>query len=135
MALRAHSGATVTVTNITTSDILTDTTNASGEYTVDAANFTNGYSDGDYLTVVCDYGSTGVAIDSDEYGHRLNIQEDRPAVSTHTAVWSLGESKIAQTDDYWSYGESGRYRTLGGATAGTFISTPSLAVMLDAGLL
>jgi len=48
---------TVKARNETTNDTITTTTNASGQYVLDAANFTSGYAEGDQITVYTIYNS------------------------------------------------------------------------------
>jgi len=45
----AENGVSVTLKNETTTDTLTQTTNSLGKVLFDCGNFTNGYTDGDYL--------------------------------------------------------------------------------------
>ena len=129
-------GILITATNLTTSDTQTDTTNALGEYTIDAANFASGYSDGDIITITCTYDNSLCTIDVLLFGYEVNLQEAPPAPSGgYEPVWSYGRSVIAQSVDYWSYGESGHYRYLGGGGAVSCPGTSPLDKLIAFGLL
>lgn len=50
-------GARVILTNSTNNETQAAVTNSSGEFVIDAANFTSGYLDGDQLSLYCAYGN------------------------------------------------------------------------------
>jgi hypothetical protein len=135
-------GVTITATNLTTAETQTCDTDASGQYMFDcdAPNFASGYSDGDIITITCTYDNSLCVIDTDLSDCEVNLQESPPVppapTSGYAPVWSYGRSVIAQSVDYWSYGESGHYRLLGGgAPIVSVTGTSTIGKLVASGLI
>ena len=86
-------GAKVVLRNDTNGETTTTTTNASGKYLVDAANFTSGYLETDGLTVICGYGN------ADNQSSFLISSDTHNVDLTLTTIEESGDLTYTQVQD------------------------------------
>lgn len=132
-----HVGITIRVTNNTTSEYADDTTNASGEYSIDLLDLTSGYSNGDSVTVRCYSIERNIIINETLYpdGQTVNLVCFNNFKVDGANINNIISTKVKKTIDNMAWQSETLLENKSGYRSNDFVTGQDLEVEIDGTIL